>query len=51
VFGGMITSTFLAIFLVPVFYVIVQSASERWAARRSAAIAPGRAEPRFAREP
>ncbi len=36
VFGGMITSTFLAVLFVPVFYVVVQGASERWAARRTA---------------
>ncbi len=35
VFGGMLTSTFLAVLFVPVFYVISQSASERWAARRA----------------
>jgi len=35
VFGGMLTSTFLAVLFVPVFYVVVQSASERWAGRRS----------------
>jgi HAE1 family hydrophobic/amphiphilic exporter-1 len=34
VFGGMLTSTFLAVLFVPVFYVVVQTASERWAARR-----------------
>ena len=35
VFGGMLTSTFLAVLFVPVFYVVVQGLSERWAARRS----------------
>ena len=34
VFGGMLTSTFLAVLFVPVFYVVVQGVSERWAARR-----------------
>jgi HAE1 family hydrophobic/amphiphilic exporter-1 len=36
VFGGMLTSTFLAVLFVPVFYVVVQRASERWTARRAA---------------
>lgn len=30
VFGGMITSTVLAVFFVPVFYVVMQSLSEWW---------------------
>ena len=34
VFGGMITSTFLAVLFVPVFYVVIQGASERWVAWR-----------------
>lgn len=34
VFGGMITSTFLAVLFVPVFYVLVQGMSERRAARK-----------------
>jgi len=34
VFGGMITSTFLAVLFVPVFYVVFQGWSERRAARR-----------------
>ena len=34
VFGGMLTSTFLAVLFVPVFYVVVQGLSEHWAARR-----------------
>jgi HAE1 family hydrophobic/amphiphilic exporter-1 len=34
VFGGMLTSTFLAVLFVPVFYVVFQSTSERWAQRR-----------------
>jgi HAE1 family hydrophobic/amphiphilic exporter-1 len=34
VFGGMITSTLLAVLFVPAFYVVFQSASERWALRR-----------------
>jgi HAE1 family hydrophobic/amphiphilic exporter-1 len=33
VFGGMIASTLLAVFFVPVFYVLCQSLAERW--RRS----------------
>jgi HAE1 family hydrophobic/amphiphilic exporter-1 len=40
VFGGMITSTFLAVLFVPVFYVVCQGLSERWshpAARRAGA--------------
>ena len=32
VFGGMLTSTFLAVLFVPVFFVVVQGVSERWAA-------------------
>jgi hydrophobic/amphiphilic exporter-1 (mainly G- bacteria), HAE1 family len=35
VFGGMITSTLLAVLFVPVFYVVCQGASERWARRAS----------------
>ena len=34
VFGGMLTSTFLAVLFVPVFYVMAERASARWAARR-----------------
>jgi HAE1 family hydrophobic/amphiphilic exporter-1 len=34
VFGGMITATFLSLTFVPVFYVVVQGASERWSRRR-----------------
>ncbi len=30
----MLTSTFLAVLFVPVFYVVFQQASERWASRR-----------------
>jgi multidrug efflux pump subunit AcrB len=33
VFGGMLAATFLAIFFVPLFFVIVQGASE-WVARK-----------------
>jgi HAE1 family hydrophobic/amphiphilic exporter-1 len=52
VFGGMITSTFLAVLFVPVFFVVVQGASERWAARRGRSVAPAaHAEPQLAREP
>ncbi len=40
VFGGMLTSTFLAVLFVPVFYVVLQGWSERRAARRAAARAP-----------
>jgi HAE1 family hydrophobic/amphiphilic exporter-1 len=36
VFGGMLTSTFLAVLFVPVFYVVFQGLSERLAARREA---------------
>jgi len=35
VFGGMLTSTFLATLFVPVFYVVMQGLSERWAQRRT----------------
>jgi hydrophobic/amphiphilic exporter-1 (mainly G- bacteria), HAE1 family len=34
VFGGMLTSTFLAVLFVPVFYVVTERVSRRWAARR-----------------
>jgi HAE1 family hydrophobic/amphiphilic exporter-1 len=52
VFGGMITSTFLALLFVPVFYVVTQGLSERWANRRGrTAVSPARAEPTMAREP
>ncbi len=37
VFGGMITSTLLAVLFVPVFYVVMQTVSERWAARKRTA--------------
>jgi HAE1 family hydrophobic/amphiphilic exporter-1 len=30
VFGGMIASTFLAVFFVPVFFVVIQSLEEMW---------------------
>ncbi|HVN38409.1 MAG TPA: multidrug efflux RND transporter permease subunit [Myxococcota bacterium] len=36
VFGGMLTSTFLAVLFVPVFYVLLQGYSERRAARKLA---------------
>ncbi|HEY2389467.1 MAG TPA: multidrug efflux RND transporter permease subunit [Candidatus Binatia bacterium] len=46
VFGGMLTSTFLAVLFVPVFYVVFQGLSERLAARRaSRAAAPAGAAP------
>ena len=35
VFGGMITSTLLAVLFVPVFYVVCQGSSEWWAGPRS----------------
>jgi HAE1 family hydrophobic/amphiphilic exporter-1 len=45
---GMITSTFLALLFVPVFYVGTQGLSERWTARKGrTAVAPARAEPRW----
>jgi len=34
VFGGMITATVLAVFFVPVFFVVVLGLKERWACRR-----------------
>jgi HAE1 family hydrophobic/amphiphilic exporter-1 len=37
VFGGMIASTLLAIFFVPVFFVLCQSSGEWWSRRRRAA--------------
>jgi hydrophobic/amphiphilic exporter-1 (mainly G- bacteria), HAE1 family len=36
VFGGMLTSTFLAVLFVPVFYVVMQSLSEWWGRKRPA---------------
>jgi len=39
VFGGMITSTLLAVLFVPVFYVVCEQLGERWR-RRAAAPAP-----------
>jgi HAE1 family hydrophobic/amphiphilic exporter-1 len=44
VFGGMLTSTFLAVLFVPVFYVVFQGWSERRAEHR-AARRPGLAAP------
>jgi HAE1 family hydrophobic/amphiphilic exporter-1 len=40
VFGGMLTSTFLAVLFVPVFYVVFQGLSEARARRRGPAPAP-----------
>ena len=37
VFGGMITSTLLAVLFVPIFFVVVENASERWATWRGKA--------------
>ena len=34
VFGGMIASTLLAVFFVPVFFVLCEGLSERWARAR-----------------
>jgi HAE1 family hydrophobic/amphiphilic exporter-1 len=46
VFGGMILSTILNLFIVPVFYVLVVGFFERRRARRSGGPnGPGRAEP------
>jgi HAE1 family hydrophobic/amphiphilic exporter-1 len=36
VFGGMLASTFLAVFFVPVFYVVIQGLSEKMARKRPA---------------
>jgi hydrophobic/amphiphilic exporter-1 (mainly G- bacteria), HAE1 family len=47
VFGGMLTSTFLAVLFVPVFFVVCQGASERWAARRGRTVVAA-AAPRVA---
>ncbi|MGH7805029.1 MAG: efflux RND transporter permease subunit, partial [Candidatus Binatia bacterium] len=47
VFGGMLTSTFLAVLFVPVFFVVCQRASDRWANRRGRATVPA-AAPRVA---
>jgi HAE1 family hydrophobic/amphiphilic exporter-1 len=41
VFGGMITSTVLAVFFVPVFYVAVQSLIDLWQRRRRVVTAGG----------
>ena len=35
ILGGMITSTFLAVLFVPVFYVVFQGLSERWTVYQS----------------
>jgi HAE1 family hydrophobic/amphiphilic exporter-1 len=51
VFGGMITSTLLAVLFVPVFYVLTQELSERWAARRGRSVSPARVHHAPAREP
>ena len=40
VFGGMLASTILAVFFVPVFYVVIQRFSERGSRRRPLAEAP-----------
>ena len=45
VFGGMITSTFLAVLFVPVFYVVCQGLSEHWSGARRPAPSPAPAEP------
>jgi HAE1 family hydrophobic/amphiphilic exporter-1 len=45
VFGGMITSTLLSVIFVPVFYVVWQTASERWAERKAARAARGNPAP------
>jgi HAE1 family hydrophobic/amphiphilic exporter-1 len=45
VFGGMITSTLLSVIFVPVFYVVCQTASERWAERKAARAARGNPAP------
>ena len=42
VFGGMISSTLLAIPFVPVFYVLLEGLSQRWRARRARRKALGR---------
>jgi hypothetical protein len=34
VFGGMITSTLLAVLFVPVFYVVCEGLGERWRRRK-----------------
>jgi HAE1 family hydrophobic/amphiphilic exporter-1 len=35
VFGGMLASTILAVFFVPVFYVVFQSLAEMWGGRKT----------------
>ena len=41
-FGGIVTATVLAVFFVPVFFVLVVGLKERWARRAAAPLAlPG----------
>ena len=40
VFGGMIASTLLAVFFVPVFYVVFQRLNDRWSRRKTPAADP-----------
>ena len=42
-FGGMIASTLLAVFFVPVFFVLTQGLSDWWRMRRKAKADPDRA--------
>ena len=51
VFGGMTAATFLAIFLVPVFYVIIQALSEGWFSKLKESPAPKRESPAHSLSP
>ncbi len=51
VFGGMLAATFLAIFFVPLFFVLVRRVAERIKGKRDHPPAEGRAEPVLDGEP
>jgi HAE1 family hydrophobic/amphiphilic exporter-1 len=48
VFGGMIASTILAVFFVPVFFVLFQSLAEMWRGRKMRHAAKEQEQPLFA---
>jgi HAE1 family hydrophobic/amphiphilic exporter-1/multidrug efflux pump len=51
VFGGMLAATFLAIFFVPLFFVLIRRLAERMKGRRADFPAEDRAEPVLDGEP
>jgi HAE1 family hydrophobic/amphiphilic exporter-1/multidrug efflux pump len=51
VFGGMLAATFLAIFFVPLFFVLIRRFAERMKGRRADSPAEDRAEPVLDGEP